>query len=219
MNRGSIIFLVLSLVTIVAGTSIFLEASSFQKKTKVTDGTVVSRDLTYFYIKYISDDGAEHTHRGTQGKNKKFYVGDKFRVFYLKDNPYKSRISDGKKGGRKVIITGIALLFLSLTSIYQNRSRNKSANKFRTTGRKVEAEITGIETDMNTTVLEKHPYIINCRWVDPITGKEYLDAIKQIWKDPAPLLGGRNHIDVYIDRDNPDKYFIDIEFLGDIKAY
>jgi hypothetical protein len=161
----------------------------------------------------------ERTHRGTNGKNKKYYVGDKFRVFYLIDNPDKSRISDGKKGGRTIIIIGIAMLLFDLYVIYLNRSGNKSANKFRTTGRKVEAEITGIETDMNTTVMKKHPYIINCRWVDPITGKEYTDAIKQIWKDPAPLLAGRNHIDVYIDRDNPDKYFIDVEFLGDIKAY
>lgn len=219
MNRGTTIFLILSLVTIVAGTSIFLEASAFQKKARVTEGTVVSRDSRYFNVKYISDDGAGRIHKGTQSKNKKHYVGDKFKVFYLIDNPDKSRISDGKKTGKTVIIAGVALLLLDLVGIYQNRSKNKSVNKFRSTGRKVEAEITGIETDMNTTVLEKHPYIINCRWVDPMTGRKYTDSITQIWKDPAPLLAGRTHIDVYIDRDDPDKYFMDTEFLGDIKAY
>jgi hypothetical protein len=161
----------------------------------------------------------ERTHKGTHGKNKKFYVGDKFMVFYPTDNPDKSRISDGKKGGKTILFIGIAMLLLDLYLIHLSRSKNKSADKFRTTGRKVQAEITGIETDMNTTVLEKHPYIINLRWVDPITGKEYTDAINQIWKDPAPLLAGRNHIDVYIDREDPGKYFLDIEFLGDIKAY
>lgn len=92
-------------------------------------------------------------------------------------------------------------------------------NMFKTTGRAVRAEITGIESDLNTTVMEKHPYIIKCRWVDPITGREYTGSVEQLWKDPAPLLAGRNHIDVYIDRDNPEKYFLDTDFLGDIKKY
>jgi hypothetical protein len=219
MNRGNIIFLILSLITIVIGTSIFIEASAYQKKAKVTEGIVTSRDITYFYVKYISDDGVERTHQGTQSKNKKYYVGDKFKVFYLKDNPDKSRIHDGKKGGKTTIIIGIIMLLFDLYLINQNKSRNKSAIKFRTSGRKVQAEITSIEPDMNTTVLEKHPYIINCRWVDPMTGKEYTDTIKQIWKDPAPLLAGRSHIDVYIDRDDPDKYFLDVEFLSGIKPY
>jgi hypothetical protein len=134
MNSGTKIFLVLSLVTIVAGTLIFLEASAFQKKAKVTEGTVALRDATYFYVQYISDDGEVRTHRGTHGKNRKYYVGDKFKVFYLINNPDKSRISDGKKGGRRVIIAGIALLLLSGVSIYQNRKKNKSANNFRTAG-------------------------------------------------------------------------------------
>lgn len=219
MNSGAKIFLVLSLVTILTGTLIFLEASSFQKKAKVTEGTVVLRDATYFYVQYLSDDGKVRTHRGSHGKNKKYYIGDKFKVFYLINNPDRSRISDGKKGGRRVIIAGMALLLLALLGIYQNRKKNKSANNLRTTGRKVQAEITGIETDMNTTVMEKHPFIINCRWVDPMTGKEYSHSIKQLWKDPAPLLAGRNSIDVYIDRDDPEKYFLDDEFLGEIKAY
>jgi hypothetical protein len=219
MKRGEIIFLILGLLVIITGTVIFLEASAFQKKAKITEGTVVSGGSTYFIVKYISDDGTERTHKGTQGKNGKHREGEKFKVFYLIDNPDKSRIFDGKKGGRKTIIWGIALLSLLLLSIYQSRSKNKTMNIFKTKGRKVQAEITGIETDLSITILEKHPYIIKCRWVDPITGREYTDTVKQLWKDPKPLLEGRNHLDVYIDRDDPGKYFLDTEFLGDIKAY
>jgi hypothetical protein len=80
-------------------------------------------------------------------------------------------------------------------------------------------QMAGVEIDMGTTIMEKHPYKINCRWVDPMTGKEYTHTIYQIWKDPAPFLAGHNHIDVYIDHDDPEKYFPDTEFLDDIKAY
>lgn len=34
-------------------------------------------------------------------------------------------------------------------------------------------------------------------------------------EDPKILLAGRKTIDVYIDRNDPEKYFIDIAFLGD----
>ncbi len=149
-------------------------------------------------------------------KNNKHSEGDKLKVFYRIDNPDKARITDGKKGGKKIIIIAIIMLLLDLILIYQSSARNKSAIKFKTTGRKVAAEIIDIGTDMNITFRKMHPYLVNCRWVDPITAKEYTHTIKNIWKDPAPLLAGRNTIDVYIDRENPEKYFMDTEFLGDI---
>jgi hypothetical protein len=219
MKRGEVIFLVLSLVVITIGTIIFLESSAFQKKARRTEGTVVSSNSTSYIVKYFSNDGVERTHSAYQRKNGKYRDGEKFQVFYLIDNPDKSRLSDGKKGGRITIIFGVFLLSLFLLSVYQRRSKDKSANRFRTNGRKLQAAIIGIETDLNTNVLEKHPYIINCSWIDPITGREYTDSVKQLWKDPSPLLAGRKYLDVYIDRDDPEKYFLDTEFMGDIKAY
>jgi len=47
-----------------------------------------------------------------------------------------------------------------------------------------------------------------------MSGREYLHTIKNIWDEPKVLLAGRNTIDVYIDRNDPEKYFMDIEFLG-----
>lgn len=219
MNKGNAILLVICLITIAAGTAIFFEASSFQKTAKITVGTVDASDNTFFYVKYLSDDGKEWTHRGSQAKNKKHRAGEKFTVFYQIENPEKSRINDGVKTGRNIIVIGIVMLAFDLFLIYTNRKRNRIADNFKQTGRKVEAEITGVITDLNITVMDKHPYLINCRWTDPISGKEYSHSIDQIWKDPAPFLAGRRHIDVYIDRNNPDNYFLDIDFLKEIKAY
>jgi hypothetical protein len=216
MNRGNIILLVICLIAIAVGSAIILEASAFQKTSKVTEGKVVSSDFTYYTVQFFSDDGAERSYRGRHGKPKKYFTGDKVKVFYQADNPDRSRITDGKKSGKKVIGIAILLLILDLYLIYTNKKRNKSATNFKTTGRKVEAEITKIDIDMNTTVLKKHPWFIECRWIDPITGKPYTHTIKNIWIDPYSVLAGRKTIDVYIDRQDPDKYFMDIEFLGDI---
>jgi hypothetical protein len=219
MKRGEIIFLILSLVIIITGTVIYLDAAAFQKKAGVTEGIVVSDNISFYTVRYITTDGVERMHKSNQSKNGKHHEGDKFKVFYLLNNPDTSRLSDGKVGGRTTIIAGIALLCLFLVSNYQRRSREKRINLYKSKRRAVRAEITSIETDLNTTIMEKHPYIVRCRWVDPISGREYTATVDQLWKDPTPLLAGQNYIDVYIDRDDPEKYFLDTEFLGDIKAY
>jgi len=95
------------------------------------------------------------------------------------------------------------------------RKKNKKEKDFKTTGRKVEAQILRIDFDMSLTVLKAQPYFIDCKWTDPITGKEYTHTIKYVWTDPKTLLAGRNSIDVYIDRNDPEKYYMDIAFLGD----
>jgi hypothetical protein len=216
MRSGNIILLVICVLAIAIGAAIYFEASAFQKNANITEGTVVRSELTYFYVQYTSDDGVVRTFRGAHGRHKTHYTGNKVKVFYQKDNPDKARITDGVKGGKTTIIVAILLLLMDIFLIFSNRKKSRLADNFKTTGRKVEAEITKIDTDMETTILEKHPYFIDCRWVDPMTGKQYTHTIKNIWTDPKPLLAGRNSIDVYIDREDPEKYFMDIAFLGDI---
>jgi hypothetical protein len=125
------------------------------------------------------------------------------------------RISDGKKGGKKVVFWAFIMLLFNLFSIYHGRKKDKSETYFKTTGRKVEAQILKIDTDMAITIMKKNPYYIDCKWADPMTGKEYRHTIQFIWTDPKDLLKGRNSIDVYIDRKDPEKYFMDIAFLGE----
>jgi hypothetical protein len=216
MKPGNIILLVICLVAIGIGTAIYFEASAFQKTAKITLGTVTSSDVSSYNVQYTSDDGVERSYKGRHGKTKKAHTGEKKKIFYQADNPDKARITDGVKGGKKVIIFAFLLLVLNIYLIYTNRKRDKLSTGFKTTGRKVEAEIMKIDVDLEKTFMEKHPYYIECRWVDPMTGREYYRTIRDIWTDPKPLLAGRTRIDVYIDRQDPEKYYMDIEFLGDI---
>jgi len=218
MNTGTKILFVICAIIIAAGVAIYVEASAYQKKSKITQGTVVNTSMSRYEIKYTSDDGIERTYKQPQSRSKHavrtYRDGEIVKVFYLKDNPDESTIYDGKKGGRNIVFWGSMLLLFNLYMVYTNRKRAKKSNSFRTTGRKVEAQILKIDIDMETTVMNRHPYYILCKWVDPMSGREYLHTIKYIWDEPKPLLAGRNTIDVYIDRNDPEKYFMDIEFLG-----
>jgi hypothetical protein len=216
MKTGNKILFVLCGIAIASGVAIYLEASAFQKTAKVTQGTVANSSLSRYEIKYDSDDGIERIYKGTQSsKGRTYHNGDKLKVFYKTDNPDKCRISDGKKSGKKVVFWAFILLLFNLLSVYSGRKKDKTEKAFKTTGRKVVAQIMKTDIDMTTTVLKKNPYFIDCKWVDPMTGREYTHTIRYVWADPKTLLSGRNGIDVYIDRKDPEKYFMDIAFLGD----
>lgn len=216
MKTGNIILFVLSAITIAIGVTIYLEASSFQKTARLTVGTVVNSSLSRYEIKYTSEDGIERTIKRTHSsKGGKFRNGDKIKVFYQIADPDKTHTSDGKKGGKKVVFWGGILLLFNLVSIYFGKKKDNTESYFKTTGRKVEAQILKIDIDMETTIMKKNPYYIHCKWTDPMTGKEYRHTIKYIWQDPETLLEGRRSIDVYIDRKDPEKYFMDIAFLGE----
>jgi len=180
-------------------------------------GYVSSTSISRFEIKYYSDDGNERIYAGNQSsKGRKYHDGEEIKVYYQIDNPDKARISDGVRGGKKVVFWVSMLLLFNIYAVYHTRKKNKSENSFKTTGRKVEAQILKTGIDESHTVFNKTPYCVECKWVDPMTGKEYYHTIRYVWQDPKILLAGRDRIDVYIDRDDPEKYFMDIAFLGDV---
>lgn len=216
MNLGNKILFFVSGIVIASGVAIYFEASAFQKTAKITVGTVANSGMSYYEIKYTSDDGVERTSNRTHSsKGSKYHNGDKVKVFYQIADPDKCRISDGKRGGKKVVFWGFILLLFNLLSVYHGKKRARNENYFKTTGRKVEAQIMKIDLDMEITIMKKNPYYIHCKWADPMTGREYRHTIKNVWTDPNTLLSGRNGIDVYIDRKDPEKYFMDIAFLGE----
>lgn len=123
MKTGNKILFVLCAIAIAIGVAIYLDAAAFQKTAKATVGTVVNSGSTYYDVRYTSDDGVERTHRGSQPKNGKHRDSERMKVFYQTDNPDKARISDGVKGGKKVVFWGFILLLINFTSIYFGRKK------------------------------------------------------------------------------------------------
>jgi hypothetical protein len=216
MYPGNKILFILCAIAAAVGIIIYVEASSFQKTARITQGTVTSTSMSQFELTYTSEDGVERIYKGTHGgKGKRYRDGESVRIFYQIDNPDKCRLIDGKKAGRKVIFWTLILLAFNVFSVYHGKKRAGTEKTFKTTGRKVEAQILRTGLDESHKVLDKIPYSIDCKWTDPMSGREYTHTIIYVWKDPETLLAGKKTIDVYIDRDDPEKYFMDIAFLGD----
>lgn len=202
-------------VVIGFGSLIFLNGSNFQKKALLTEGTVISTS-TSPSISYTTQDGVKRKYisiSSSRGRHRINYAGDKMAVYYLIDNPEKVQIGNQKTEGIKAITVGGILFLLGITLVFRDLFKEKAGRKLIQTGMKIEAEIVAVNCNMNTKIMGKNPYTINCRWVDNYSNTECSFISKEIWFDPAQYIAGRNHLDVYIDPKNPKRYYMDITFL------
>ena len=80
-------------------------------------------------------------------------------------------------------------------------------------GKKIAADLTGAGLDMSYRVNGRSPYVISAQWLDTSSNHMYLFNSDYVWFDPASMIEGRKKIDVYIDENDPKRYYVDISFL------
>lgn len=127
MEKGNKIILVLGILAIGSGILAKYEASSFQKKAVLTEGKVVHVIGSSYNIQYFTKDGAEKIYRGS-GKTHGFREGNSVTVWYKADNPDRVRFSDGKKGVRTLIISGIVCVLLGIYPLFMKKKDNPVAS-------------------------------------------------------------------------------------------
>jgi hypothetical protein len=120
MQQGNKIILVLGIIAIAAGIFVFFEASSFQKNARLTEGKVVHVIGSSYRIQYITDEGAVKTLQGS-GKTHGFREGQSAKIWYSIKNPDKARVTDGKKGGRKIVIAGVFAVLLGIYPLFMRK--------------------------------------------------------------------------------------------------
>lgn len=120
MQKGNVIILVIGILAIAAGIFVFFEAASFQKKSIFTEGKVVYVLGSSYRIQYFTEDGTEKIVRGS-GKTHGFREGESAKVWYRTDNSDRARLTDGKRGGKRIIIAGAIAVMLGIYPLFQKR--------------------------------------------------------------------------------------------------
>jgi hypothetical protein len=117
MTKGNVIILILGIIAIGAGIFIYFEAASFQNGARLTEGKVVHVIGSSYSIQYVTDDGTVKIKQGS-GKTHGFREGANAKVWYSISNPDRARLSDGKKGSRKIIIAGAFCILLGIYPLF-----------------------------------------------------------------------------------------------------
>ncbi len=188
---------------------------------KEYDGTLSEsrRHRSYkAYVKYYVDD-KEYEER-LDYYSGGMRVGDKVKIYYDPDHP--DQILSKFGFNFLFIIPLIGLIFFAVGSVViLMKVRKIMINKsLKEKGEAVYAEISEVTLNRSYKVNGRSPYIITCKWTDPSTGLIYFFKSPNIWFNPEPIINDRQiqSLVVYIERDNPKRYFVSVEEIEKMVA-
>jgi hypothetical protein len=165
-------------------------------------------------VSYISRDGQKRTcATGSYSYPPAYSIGEKVKIFYDSSKPNHARMGTSIRHSITLISIGGAIFILVLIIFLLTVSKEKTSKLLIQTGIKIAADIVSVYYDKSTTVMGKRPFVINCQWLQTHNNTVYTFKSKYIWFDPAPYLGERKQSDVFIDPNDPKKYYMDLSFL------
>lgn len=139
-------------------------------------------------------------------------TGQSVRLWYLEENPEK--INFGEPTGYHIRAMLIALVLIILGGYFTIRLSKEDLAKKRlmSTGLKINTPYSIGRNEMFRAG-DHNPWIIKASWKDLKSNREYTFTSKNFTADPADFLKDRNSIDVFINPDNPEKYYMDTSFM------
>lgn len=190
-------------------------------KSKSTTGTGRNRSSTYTTtptIKY-KVDGKEYV-KMLSYYDSSMEVGKEITIKYDPENPNKLQETAGQSLIKFLpMLLGIAALIFGFTSIISKVIKSNNKRNLISTGEKIEAEF--VEVILNEFIMNnnRNPYIITCKWKDPINGETYLFKTENIWNDPSDIIKKKNikTFTVYIDKNNKKQYFVNLDNLYEVE--
>jgi len=226
----NLIFLAVGTLLLCIGISTTASRVSFKRTAAAATGRVIrlqpgsSRHGTVYYpvIQFVSEDQQEITFKGNNGSRPAaFHVNDPVEVLYDPDDPHHAYINSFMEfWGSSVILFAAGCVFVAIPSgmLLSQARRRSRAQWLKQNGRRIATQFQNVERVSNVRVGQDHPYRIVSRWQDPATNKHYVFYSYNLWRDPSLLIYNRpdRSIDVWIEPNNPDRYWLDTDFLGDL---
>ena len=160
-------------------------------------------------IVFESSTGSS-SYRGTEGNS--------IEVLYAADAPENAEINDSlSQWGVPVILGGMGIVFASIGCIpfLIMRVRSRRSARLLQEGVPIEAEIIGVELNQAIQFNGRSPYRIKSQWLDKNTNQVFVFYSDNINFDPSSYIQGET-ITVYLDKNDPKKYHVDISLLPKI---
>lgn len=223
MKRSSVsltfnIFLGIGLLMVIGASVICYNIKQFNASAVKTSGTVV--DLiakgkrSYApVVTYYDEAGVKHRYISSVSSHPAGYeIGERVGIYYDPKNPDDAAIAGWREYFGAIIVGGLGLIFslIGLGYYIVRKVSHSRRNHLKQSGLLVLADFDSVDINKSIHVNNRHPFFIRCNWKDPLTGEGHRFKSGFIWSDPTPLIDLNKKIDVYVDRNNPRKYYVDI---------
>jgi hypothetical protein len=116
-------------------------------------------------------------------------------------------------GGQLIMAVALSTFFLigcgTICYFLWKKRRDGYLKKY---GLPTETDFLRVELNTNLEVNGQHPFRVLTQWKNPVTSDMHIFHSGNIWFDPSKYLEGTKII-VYMERNNPRKYYLDLSFL------
>ncbi len=210
--------------------SSYRNTSSFVNEASRAEGTVVdivlvdmvnTRRTSIVYkptINFINQKGEKVEFTSSVGTNPPSYSkGQKVEVLYRPTELQNAQINDfgslwsdsiilGAMGGGFFIV-GI-LIIIPFAFVLSERNNKYLAKS----GVPIQSKFQSVEVNTSLSVNGLHPFVILTQWQNPSTSELHVFRSNDLWFDPSDYIKSER-ITVFIEENNPKKYYVDLSFL------
>ena len=229
MSAIKYIFGLIGLGMLVGAFFLFTNTQNFLKTATTSNGTVIdlqqsrsSDSITYApVVEFQTKDGSRIEFISSTSSNPPSYSrGETVEVLYNESSPEKARINGffSLWGGALIVgLIGLVFFLIGFLIILFGTLKSKNIKKLKESGTRISAEFQSVQQNTSLTVNGRHPFQILAQWQNPSTSKIHIFNSDNLWFDPTEHITS-DQISVFVDLDNPKKYYVDTSFLPEIAS-
>lgn len=222
-------FTAVGLGMLLGGLLVHNHTASFVSHAARAQGTVtamVSRSSTDHSISYRPVVRFQHGGQQIQftesvsSNPPAYYVGQTVNVLYLASNPYDAKIdSFTSLWFLPTLLSAMGTIFLAVGAamIFVPVLVQRTDERLVHEGRPIDADFQGVSLNSAISVNGRSPFRVTARWADPVTSQVRVFQSHNVWFDPTAYIKEKK-IRVFLDSNNPEKYFVDLSFLPKVAS-
>lgn len=204
-----IIFLIVGIVFLAVTFGLVYSSSKFYANAVPAEGQIERISSREIYVSYEADGEEMISPLGFYANTMR--VGDPITVYYAADNPAKIRTKGSQLLYLIFGIVGAVMLGTGAALVIYSARKKAQGKLLRETGIRLDGEIIGVAVDSRISSNYQHPYVLQCQCRTP-DGQVRLFQSEPIWYNPTNLLT-TNHVPIYVDRTNFQKYYVDLLYV------
>ena len=225
LNILEIVFGLIGVIMLVIGVIVFVNGIN-KKNTYKTTEAVISEIESYrgsdgerHYTVYVTYrvPGTSKLHETEIGYySSSMDEGDTIEVMYNPENPKEIVALNGYWIAAGIFtLMGVVFSIVGGSMFIAEVKKNKKMKTLLESGQYIMAKIESINLNYNYSVNGRHPYNIICNYYDDYKDVTYIYKSDNLWFDPEEIISSRGieELKVYVDRNDPKKYYVDTTVL------
>ncbi len=220
-NIFAIVFSLVGVICLIIAVIALCFTLRFQGNAEQGIGHIVARDISVAtdadltnpdastWIAYTVNRSNYVT--GINVTSSNWYVGKQLPIWIHNEDPHRIQVAGAINYLVSMITGGVGIVFfligmgftVALVSSRKNRARLLA------TGRKVYGTVVGWHYNTAVSVNGRNPFVLDVEYEDPFSGETKQYRSGNLWENPYGCEG--KPIAIYLDPENPRKYYVDIE--------